>query len=369
MRRRMTTLLATAVAMSVMALPAQASTTQAVADTGGMTLTLDVLGSPLAIAVSLDDVGHITEVTVSDSAFEPTAAGDHKVRFTDATSGTRIDIKAKNSKLSAAVKASDLASLIGTHEWKGALFASEQETTVSFGVADDGSGNPILHDVVVAELNPADAVAEVGDIHSGTDDEGEAESSVKVDFLWNGYTMTLKVEVSAESGDGDHDGGDDLSSDAVDHFTLKVELKGKDRQILREELLSNLLGEYAWVGRLCDGTEVTVSYTVAEPGTVQLGTVTIGGVPSDAFRLDTRDHGFQVRFDDSKAKLSVDLKQDDGVWVLKTRSKTTETCDQHSDDHEVGDDHHDGDRLKAKDDSDGSVKDDRRDDDHGGDDD
>jgi len=351
MKRRWATLVAAALAMNVFVLPGavQASTTEAIADTGGMTLLLGVPGAPLDIAVTLDEIGHITEVLVSDPTFSEDRGGDHKVRFSNEDDTTRVEIKAKNNKLRAAVKTADLASILGAHTWKAALFASGQETEVTFEVADDGAGNPVLENVAVGALFPTDATAEVGDVKTEVDDE-EAESSVKVDFLWNGYKMTLKIKAEVEFDDDDDDDDDR-------HVTLKVELKGKDQQRLRDMLLEDLLGTYTWDVNLCDGTDVAVTYTIAEPGTVTVDEVTMAGIATDAYELKVKNHGFDLRFDDSKARLSVDLKNHDGSWDLKVKSKTTEKCKDHDDD--------DDDDEKKKD-HDDSKKDD---DDHDGDDD
>jgi hypothetical protein len=336
MKRRFPTLVAIAVAVSALVAPgaASASTTEAIAETGGMTLTLGVLGAPLNVAVTVDEIGHITEVTVDDPAYTETRSDEHKVRFTTADDTTRIEVKAKGDKVKAEVKTADLSAIVGSHTWAGKLFGSETDSVVTFDVVDS-AGSPEVANVAVTSLFPADATYAIGAVENEFED-GEAESEVKIGFMWDGYTMTLKIEAEMEF---DHDDDDGVK--------LKVELKGKDQRKVREEVLADLVGSYTWDGLLCDGTAVAVTYTVSDTGEVSVNSV--DGVDADAYKLDTESHGFEIEFKDSDAKLEVELKQDDGLWELKVKSKTTEKCghddddeSDHDDDH-GDDDHHDHD--------------------------
>ena len=78
MKKRWAIFLAVAMLAGALVAPgaASASTTQAIANTGGM--TIGVVGSPLAVTVSVDEIGHLTEVTVGGVVAE---GDDHKVRF------------------------------------------------------------------------------------------------------------------------------------------------------------------------------------------------------------------------------------------------------------------------------------------------
>lgn len=298
-----------------------ADTTEAIAETGGMTLQLAVLGVPLDVSVALDEFGNITEVGVSDEALAEDTAEQHKVKFSNEDDTIRIDIKAKKSKLKATVKTTDLAAISGTHVWSGLLFAATDSSQVQFDVTDDGSGNPLIGNVAVVSLFPAEATSEIGDVEMDVD-EDEAKSSVKVTFNWNGYEMTLKIKAEVEFDDEDGDRP----------VSLKIELKGKDEQKLREDSLDALVGPHMWDGLLCDGTNVAVAFTVGDDGAVTVDGVTADGEPTDAVEIKKDAKGFKVDFEDSKASLDVDLKEkDDGLWELKVESKTTEKC-RHEDD-------------------------------------
>ena len=335
---------------------ASASTTEAIANTGGMTLTIGVLGSPLNVSVTLDDIGHITEVVVDDPAFAEDRANEHKVRFTNEDDSTRVEVRAKKDKLRADVKVADLSAILGSHTWTGRLFGEIGGTVVGFEIVENGSGNPELANVAVTTLLPADATYEIGDIKNEVEDD-EAGSSVKIEFVRNGYAMTLKIKAEMEFDDDDGDPS----------VKLRVELKGKDRQKLRDQNLTDLVGSHQWDGRLCDGTVVAVNYTVSDSGDVIVDEVTVDGAASDAYELKTKRHGFDIKFDSSHASVKLQLKdKGDGLWELKVKSKTTEKCDkQHRDkDKKRHDNDDDDDHKKDKErDDDDRKKDKERDDD------
>ncbi len=269
---------------------------------------------------------------ISDTDFSVDRGDEHKVRFSNSDDSTRIEVRAKKHKLRTDVKADALAGILGTHEWAGKLFGSDQDTIVTFDVVENASGHPELDNVSVDALFPADATATVGTVENevGAD---EAESKVEIDLTWNGFEMRLKIKAEL------HLDGDDRPAH------LRVELKGKDRQRLALDNLGELVGDHTWTGHLCDGTPIAVNYTIADdPAGVSFGSV--DGVGSDAFEVKEKGHGFEVRFDDSKARVRVELKQgSNGDWELRVRSKTTEKCDHHDDEDE-------SDHEKRKDDDD-----------------
>lgn len=359
MGRRFVGFTAAMTMVSLLALPgmAAASTSEAIADTGGMTLTLGVVGSPLDVGVTLDEIGHITEVSVGDQ-FTEEQASDHKVRFTSEDGTTRIDVRAKRDRLAASVKTDNLAGITGSHTWTGKLFGSDTDSVVTFDVLDNG-GSPEIANVAVASLSPTDATYEIGDVKTKTEGD-ESGSKVTVTFTRDGYTMTLQIKAEVELDD--HDGNFEAK--------LKVELRGRDVQRLREQNLPDLIGSHSWDGRLCDGTPVGVAYTISEGGSVTVDAVTLAGAMTDAFDLKEMPHGFVVTFDDSRAKLTVELKEKEpGLWDLKVKSKTTETCDA-GDGWDRGDhDHNDDGRGNDHSHRDGNDNSDHQNDhgeDHGG---
>jgi len=367
MKRRWTSLPIAALYLGgMLAIPgvASASTTEAIADTGGMVLELGVLGSPLnVIEVTLDDIGNVTTVAVSDPAFGEPARHDHKVVFATADDSTRIEIKAKRDELKAEVKTTNVANVVGSHTWRGKLFGSNQDAVVSFDVFENSDGFPELRNVSVDTIVPSDATFTISDVKNESDDDGEYESKATVEFKWNGFEMTLKIAAQYESDD-----------DTERSVQLQVELKGEDEQKLRVQLLAEIAGPHTWEGRFCDGTTAAVAYTVSPvDGTVTLDGVTIDGAASDAYELKDESHGIEVKFDGQDAAVGIDVKQkEDGRWQLEVDSKTTEKCgddsytndDGSSDDHNGDDDSYDDDGDSYHDD--GGRGDDRGDD-HKGD--
>lgn len=313
MRTRWATALAVAVLAGALAAPnaASASTTEAIADTGGMELTISGV-SPLDITVTLDEIGHVTEVAVSGEDEPIAGEDDHRVRFSSEDDGTRISVQAKNHRLAADVKTSGLADLVGDHTWAAPLFGSDTNTVVNFEVIDTG-------ELVVGTVDTDAEAYEIGEVKTETEDD-EADSSVKITFTNLGYTMTLKIQVSMDS--------DDDESSAK----LKIVLRGKDVQTLRRQAIQKLVGEHTWDGHMCDGTPISVIYDIDEDGTV-----TPDGGKGEP-EIKTMPHGFVAEWDGSKAKVTVELKEkQDGEWDLKVRSKSTDKCNP-SDDRARGDD-------------------------------
>ncbi|MDJ0952629.1 MAG: hypothetical protein QNJ81_03015 [Acidimicrobiia bacterium] len=364
MGKRWITLTAVAMLFATLSVPgvASASTSGAIAETGGMTLNLGVVGSPLDLSVTLDEAGHISEVTVG-SGFTEERRDDHRVRFVHGDDDTRIDVRAKNDKLSASVKAGDLSAILGSHTWSGALFGADTATTVTFDVVDNGSGFPELVNVAVVSLSPADATFSIGEVKNEIEDD-EVESSARITFEWDGYTMRLKIKASLEFEDDD----DDQDVEAK----LSVVLSGKDEQKLTGQDLADLIGTRTWDGLLCDGTPVVVTYTISENGTVALDSVTMGGAASNEFELEQESHGFELEFEDGELEFEfeVELKQyDDGTWKLEVESETDDSCHEDDDSDRDEDDHDDDDDDDDDDDEDEDEEDEDEDEDDDDDDD
>lgn len=347
------------VALAVLGVPgvALASTSEALADTGGMTLTVELLGVPVDIAVTLDDIGHITEVAVSDPAFDETRSGEHRVRFLNGDDSTRIEVKARGHKLKSEVKTAGVDDIVGSHTWSADLFGTGTDTVVTFRVAKNAAGHPELQDVAVdASTLPPDATFEIkGPKHELEDDE--AESKAKIEFFWNGFKMTLKIEAELHL--------DEAAEERP--AKLKIELKGRDVQRLRNLALEDLVGDHAWTGRTCEGVPLEVTYSISDSGDLSFTDASVDGAPSDAFELKDKGHGFEIEFDGSDAEVRVELKQkDDGTWELKVKSKTTERCDHDDDDDDDDHGRHDDDDHDDDDDDDhGRGHDDDDDDDDG----
>ncbi|MDH3261735.1 MAG: hypothetical protein OEM84_12290 [Acidimicrobiia bacterium] len=352
MKRRSLVLVLAIVAGSL-AVPtaAMANTTEAIAETGGMTLAL--LGSSVTVNVTLDQFGNLTDsVGVIGGGFNETSASDHKVRFATADGVTKIDVKAKKGKLSASVRSAALDDLKGDHVWSAEVFedaTAEVRFTISNVAGDPQLSKPV---VTMTGANAGAVVVTVKEPSQETDDDDEAEAKATVVFTMDGFTKTLLIKVEV---DHDDDGDDDHGA------KLKVELRGKDRQVLADSP-EKLAKAYTWDGLLCDGTTVSVAYVVHPDGTVTFAEPVFASPGAHSFETKALDNGFRVSFDEGEARLTVQLKQkDDGTWQLKVDSKTTERCGygDHKDDHKGDDrygDHHEDDDHQGDRDGDGHDK-------------
>lgn len=128
----------------------------------------------------------------------------------------------------------DVGDLAGTHVWTGDIFGSGETTTVSFTVVQVGSGDGAYLEITAVEV-----------------------------------ASPFVFAVEGPKTEADHEDGDD--SDDV-HAKLKIELRGKDRQ---ELLGDEAIGTHIWDGLRCDGTNASVTYTVAADGSLKLDGVSV----------------------------------------------------------------------------------------------
>jgi len=357
-RKRLLSLIAGVALVGALPSIAVANTTEAIAETGGMTLTLP--GVPLTLGITLDPFGNIQEVTI-DPTFAPDHESDHKVTFERASDGsTVVKAKASGEKLTAKVKTSNLDEFVGTQTWSADVFGTGTASTVTFTIAKVGTGDSAYLEItgppVVTPVPGIDSEVSGpttdSDDHDG--DEWEYESKAYVNFFMDGFKKSLKIEIETEyENDDDHEGV---------RAKLKVELRGKDVQNLEGAIVE---GPQSWTGLLCDGSTALVEYTVAADGTVSEPIVTVAG--DVVYETDMDDDGFKIQFTDSNgddgAYVKVDVKDENGSLALEVKSKTTASCgdDDHDDDGKDKDHDDDG---KDKDHDDDGKDEDQDDDDH-----
>ena len=140
--------------MALLALPLAvlATTTDAIAQTGGMTATLPLLGSSLTVDVTLDANGNLTTVNL-DPIVLPPAPGDplsatkvsaHAVTFANAAGTTQVKIKAHGDKLSIKASAGSLDALLGPGTWSADVFGTGAKSTVAYTIGKATDGSPTL---------------------------------------------------------------------------------------------------------------------------------------------------------------------------------------------------------------------------------
>jgi len=289
--------------MVLLALPAAvfANTSGPIAQTGGMTATLPLMGSSLKVDVKLDVVGNITTVDLDPiGTYEASKVGPHAVTFDSTDGTTQVKIKAKGDKLSIRAKAGSLAAFIGSGTWSADVFGTGAPTNVAYTVGAAPDGTPT---VKIDSVTPAAGVTFVTPApETKTGDEG-SRATAKVIFSANGFMKTLKITVG-------------VSTEGTHPASLKIELSGKDRQKFSGPL-ADLLGAHMWSGHLCDGTPVSFTYDVVDPGTAVFGSATAPAT------VKTHGHGFSVRFDGTKTRVMVLLVPQEGTtWTLKVMGKT-----------------------------------------------
>ncbi|MFQ5947694.1 MAG: hypothetical protein ACE5KX_02390, partial [Acidimicrobiia bacterium] len=102
-----------------------AHTTDAIAETGGSTTTLTLLGTPLTIEVVLDDGGNITEVILDPATgATETETGPHEVKFVFGDGMTTLEVEAEDDELEVKVETSTLSDLVGPGTWSADIFGT-----------------------------------------------------------------------------------------------------------------------------------------------------------------------------------------------------------------------------------------------------
>ena len=301
-RRSVSGLLGLAVA-ALLALPAAvlADTNAPIAQTGGMTVTLPLMGVPLTVDVTLDAVGNVSNVDLNPTGdFSATALGPHAVSFATSDGATKVKVRARGDRMSVRASSASLDDLVGSGTWTADLFGTGDPTSVDYTVGAAGDGSPTLS---IDSVNaPSDVTVDQKPVQTKSGEHGSA-AWARIAFSRDGFTKRLTIMVFLRSK------GDRPAS-------LTFQLSGRDRQKLTDTL-ENLVGAHSWTGHNCDGTPATVNFTVNSDGTVSFVDSTPPGTATEF------EHGFKLRFDDSRAKVRVSLKQnEDGTWTLKVSGRS-----------------------------------------------
>ncbi len=238
-----------------------------IAQTGGMTATLPILGTSLAVGVTLDASGNLSQVNLDPvGAYTATTLGTHAVTFATADGVTKVKIRASGSRLSIKAGTASLDNLLGSGTWSADVFGTKAKSMVGYtiGKASDGSPTVTIDSVSVA----AGITATTLPGKTASDKEG-ASASAGVDFAMNGFVKHLRIAVGVRA-ERDH------------KASLSITLSGLDRQQLTGTLAS-LAGDHTWSGALCNGTAVTATVAVAADGTVTFRNATGAPATSSPF--------------------------------------------------------------------------------------
>jgi len=291
-----------------------ATTNAPIAQTGGMTATLPLLGTPLTVAVTLNAVGNISGVALDpSSALSKTKSGDDFVKFTNTDGTVKVTVKAMDGRLSIKARAKQLGDLLGTGSWSADVFGTGAKSSASYTVGKDASGNPT---VAFGSVSPAagitwavNPVPAVKITPKNTKPADKAKDKAKGSgaatggtFSWQGFTKQLTIAV--------HVAGDGTAS-------LAITLSGRDAQKLHGTLAS-LGGPRTWSAHLCDGTAVSVKYHVTTTGTVVYDGATGGTATEKSF-----GKGFMAWFDKGRAGVFINLvAETDGTYTLYVHGRS-----------------------------------------------
>jgi hypothetical protein len=303
---RLTGLAMAAFLLAVAPAGVAATTNAPIAETGGMTATLPLLGTSLTVAVTLNAGGTISGVALDPStALSKTKSGDDFVKFTNTDGSVKVTVKAMGGQLAIKAKAKGLADLLGTGSWSADVFATGTKSTADYSVGKDSSGNPTVsignvHTPAGVIWTPAPApihLLKPGTSKSADKSKG-SHATASGKFTWQGFTKTLTISVSvAKNGSAG----------------LAIILSGRDAQKLNGSLASLVAGgARTWSADTCAGTPVSVKYHVATDGTVVYDGATGGTATEKKF-----GQGFLAWFDKGRTGVFVNLvAQKDGTYTL-----------------------------------------------------
>ncbi len=301
------------IALLAFPMSALANTSGPIAQTGGMSATIPLLGSSLTVNMVLDSVGNISSVALNPVGdLSATTVGSPAVAFENVAGTTKVRIKARGDQLSIGATAGSLNDLVGAGTWTANVFGTGA-ATVTYTIGNS-AGTPTI---AINSVNaPGGITVTQGTPETKTTDWG-ASARVGVDFAANGFVKRLSIRVSIFTGVPDWGAGPAAAAGpAVPQARLSIKLTGKDRQTLTGSLAS-LLGSRSWSGRLCDGTAVGINFTIAADGSAIFNSAT----PATA-TAKVSDKGFTARFDGTRTMVKVRLvKNDDGTWTLKVSAK------------------------------------------------
>ncbi len=324
--RRAATLSGFALLGLILAFPGgvAATTNEPIAQTGGMSATLPLLGTSLTVNVTLAATGDISGVGLSPaSGLAQTSPATDKevVRFSTSDGTTKVTVKAYGDRLSIVAKTKTLADLKGNATWSAAVFGAGTTSSVPYAIGDDGSGHPTL---AVGSASTSGGVVATPIAVKSKSNGGASSVSGGVSFAYQGFVKRLTISVSV--------GKDGKAAE-------KITLSGKDRQKL-SGALADLLGARTWTAHLCDGTKVTIAYHVTSDGTVAYDGATGGTAKEKAIvwpkaKDPSKDkdksssaapkkasivsaNGFVAHFEKTWVGVSVLLvKKTDGTYALK----------------------------------------------------
>jgi hypothetical protein len=272
---------------------AAANSNEQIAQTGGMTASLRLLGTSLTVGVQLDATGKISLVTLDPNGLVTAKkTTDHSVRFANADDTVKVSVRAKGSSLSISAR-STLAGLSGPGTWSADVFGTGAKSTVKYTVGSNG-GAPTL---TIDSISAASGITTTTSSFEAKAGSKNAWIGGRITFARAGYVKRLTIFVGVDKKSG--------------KAMLSIVLSGRDKLKL-DGSLADLAGARTWAAHLCDGTAVSVAYHVTADGTVVFDSSTGAPAKEKSFKS-----GFVVRFTNTNVGVFAGLKKtDDGYRLI-----------------------------------------------------
>jgi hypothetical protein len=299
-----------------------ATTNAPIAATGGMTATLPLLGTPLKVAVTLNAIGNISDVTLNSSALSKTKSSDDFVKFTNTNGSVKVTVNAIGGRLSIKARSKQLSDLLGKGSWSADVFGTGAPSMAVYTIGKDTSGNPT---VAIGPVSPATGITwQPGPIAAhkvtpkiakpSTADKSKGSSAAATGtFSWQGFSKQLTISVKV-AGNGT--------------ASLAITLSGRDARKLNGTLAS-LAGPWTWSAHECNGTAVTVKYQVTG------GKVVYDGATGGTATEKSFANGFMAWFDKGRTGVFVNLiAQANGTYSLLVYGRSGD-CGGHKH-HDIG---------------------------------
>ena len=274
------------------------------------TTTLPLFGVPLTVDVSTTPSGGLARVDVNPADnLTATKVHPNRVTFVNDVNDGKIRVQTHHGSESTAVSAASFADIAGSGSWSGDVFGTGTPTTVKFQIVAAADGSPDI-----TGISSSDPGAAIGDVkHMGDGTNGVARATV---------TFTSGIQSRRLS------------------ITAVVFTRGDKTRAASQVSLSKIsgvsqpadqaAGDHTWTGMLCDGTTASVSYSVANDGTITAGAVTpsTGTAAVDGNTLnvkfsDTESVRIRVSNKDGNLRISADPRLRCGRTTPSVNTPTT----------------------------------------------
>jgi hypothetical protein len=321
--------------------------------------TLPLFGTGLTVDITTGPGGALSSVMLNPAdGFTAVTNRPNKVAFVNEDGTAKVVVKSGRGGQRVEARAGSLAEILGPGNWAGEVFPGVPGS-VAFEIVDAG-GAP---DIVMGDVTgPAPEIGTV-ERSAGDDDDDEdgdeQKAKVTIRFSQDGQSRWLTIKAEVETDDD----GSTHAKVQISLSKIKTSFTGVDA-----------IGQHTWDGILCSGEAASITFTVADDGTLTIDEVT----PAPE-RQQAEGNGAEIRFVDGE-RVRIRVRNGDGTVSVKVDEKIrcedapdptlnvpVSVPDDDDDDDDDGDDaddhggrHQDDDRDDRDDDRDD------RDDDHEG---